>query len=77
MITLSDMWNCGDNNAEQRPNEKNTHYHYYQALVTYNVGAHRLQVGYGRTREGINCSGGVCRVIPAQKGFTLSYNYNF
>lgn len=77
MFTLSDMWNVGDNNPEQRPGEKNTHYHYYQALVTYNVGAHRLQAGYGRTREGINCSGGVCRVIPAQKGFTLSYNYNF
>jgi predicted porin len=77
MFTLSDMWNVGDNNPKQRPGEKNTHYHYYQALVTYNVGAHRLQAGYGRTREGINCSGGVCRVIPAQKGFTLSYNYNF
>ena len=77
MLTLSDMWNVGDNNAQQRPGEKNSHYHYYQALVTYNIGAHRLQAGYGRTREGINCSGGVCRVIPAQKGFTLSYNYNF
>ena len=77
MLTLSDMWNVGDNNTRQRSIEPNTHYHYYQALVTYNVGAHRLQAGYGRTREGINCSGGVCRVIPAQKGFTLSYNYNF
>ncbi|WP_456002305.1 DUF6029 family protein, partial [Prevotella sp.] len=24
-----------------------------------------------------NCSGGVCRYIPATKGLTLSYNYNF
>ena len=75
MITLSDMWNCGDSDPNMR--QDNTHHHYYQALVTYNVGAHRLQAGYGRTREGINCSGGVCRKIPAQKGFTLSYNYNF
>ena len=75
MFTLSDMWNCGDSDLTMR--ERNTHYHYYQALVTYNVGSHRLQAGYGRTREGINCSGGVCRRIPAQKGFTLSYNYNF
>ena len=36
----------------------------------------RLDI-YGRTRAGYNCSGGVCRWIPAQKGFTLSYNYNF
>jgi predicted porin len=75
MFTLSDMWNCGDSDLTMR--ERNTHYHYYQALVTYNIGSHRLQAGYGRTREGINCSGGVCRRIPAQKGFTLSYNYNF
>ena len=66
MITVSDQYNCGE-----------THLHYYQALLTYNIGAHRLQAGYGRTQEGFNCSGGVCRWIPAQKGFTLSYNYNF
>ena len=66
MVTVSDMYNCGE-----------TDLHYYQGLVTYNTGAHRLQVGYGRTRAGYNCSGGVCRWIPAQKGFTLSYNYNF
>ena len=66
MLTVSDMWNCGE-----------TKNHYYQGLVTYNTGAHRLQLGYGRTRAGYNCSGGVCRWIPAQKGFTLSYNYNF
>ncbi len=66
MLTVSDMYNCGK-----------TDVHYYQGLVTYNVGAHRLQAGYGRTRAGYNCSGGVCRWIPAQKGFTLSYNYNF
>ena len=75
MLTVSDMWNVGDSDPNQYA--ENTHYHYYQALVTYNVGAHRIQLGYGRTREGINCSGGVCRKIPAQKGFTLSYNYNF
>ena len=66
MITISDQWNCGV-----------TDIHYYQGLVTYNTGAHRLQAGYVRTQAGYNCSGGVCRWIPAQKGFTLSYNYNF
>ena len=66
MITVSDMWNCG-----------NTDTHYYQGLVTFNTGSHRIQAGYGRTRAGYNCSGGVCRYVPAQKGFTISYNYNF
>ncbi len=66
MLTVSDQWNCGE-----------TDIHYYQALVTFNTGAHRLQAGYGRTQEGYNCSGGVCRWIPASRGFTFSYNYNF
>ena len=66
MITVSDMWNCGETDT-----------HYYQGLVTFNTGSHRIQAGYGRIRAGYNCSGGVCRYVPAQKGFTISYNYNF
>ena len=27
--------------------------HYYQGFVTFNAGAHRLQVGYGRTRAAL------------------------
>ena len=66
MFTVSDMWNCGE-----------TEVHYYQALVTYNLKSHRIQAGYGRTCAGFNCSGGVCRWVPATRGFTLSYNYSF
>lgn len=66
MITVADMYNVGE-----------THIHYYQGLVTCNIGQHRIQAGYGRTRAGYNCSGGVCRWIPATTGFTVSYNYNF
>ena len=66
MFTISDEWNCGE-----------TDLHYYQGLVTFNYKSHRIQAGYGRTRAGYNCSGGVCRYVPAQKGFTVSYNYNF
>ena len=66
MFTACDAWNCGTSKI-----------HYYQGLVTYSTGAHRLQVGYGRVQEGLNCSGGVCRYVPATKGFTIGYNYNF
>lgn len=66
MFTVSDEWNCGE-----------TDLHYYNASVTFTKNAHRLHLGYARTREGFNCSGGVCRWIPASKGVTLSYNYNF
>lgn len=66
MFTVSDEYNVGK-----------TDLHYYNAYVTWTRGAHRLQLGYVRNRSGFNCSGGVCRWIPASKGVTLSYNYNF
>ncbi len=66
MITLSD---------EYRVNKE--HVHYYMAQVTFTTGAHRVQLGYGREIDGYNCSGGVCRYVPASKGLKLSYNYNF
>lgn len=66
MITVSDQYNSGETNQ-----------HYWLTAVTYNVKAHRIQLGWGRTRAGFNCSGGVCRYVPETKGFTLSYNYNF
>lgn len=66
MFTVADMYNCGETDT-----------HYYQALVTYNVKSHRIQAGYCRTRAGYNCAGGVCRYVPATRGFTVAYNYNF
>ena len=65
MFTVSDEYSIGDE------------IHYYNGSVTFAKGAHRLQVGYARTRSGMNCSGGVCRWVPATKGVTMSYNFNF
>ena len=45
--------------------------------LAYATGSHRLQLGYGRTRAGVNCSGGVCRYMPETKGIYLSYNGSF
>ena len=66
MFTVSDMWNNGESNV-----------HYYMGSVTFNYKAHRLMAGYGRTRAGYSCSGGVCRYVPATRGFQMSYNINF
>ena len=46
-------------------------------MGTYTHGAHRLTLGYAKVRAGFNCSGGVCRWVPAQKGVQISYNFNF
>ena len=66
MFSLSDMYNVGETNL-----------HYYHGDVTFSMSGHRVQAGFGRTRAGYNCSGGVCRYVPASRGFTLSYNYSF
>lgn len=66
MFSVSDMYNNGGSKL-----------HYYMTNVVGNYKANRLQVGYGRTRAGYNCSGGVCRMVPASRGFQVSYSYNF
>ena len=66
MITFTDTYNIGTTNLN-----------YYSGQVTYSYKANRFQLGYGRTKSGYNCSGGVCRWVPASKGFTFSYNFTF
>ena len=49
MITVSDNYNSGKGN------------NYYEVLGTYAYKANRFTFGYGKVKEGYNCSGGVCR----------------
>ena len=69
MFSISDMWNCGNPDGEKT--------HYYMFGITGNYKANRLMVSYGRTKAGFNCSGGVCRWVPASRGFQVNYTYNF
>lgn len=50
---------------------------YYNVSLGYNHGATRLQVGYGKQREGLLCIGGVCRQVPASNGLTFSLTTSF
>ncbi len=50
---------------------------YYNVSMGYTKGATRLQVGYGKQREGIICIGGVCRNVPASNGLTFSLTTSF
>lgn len=74
MFTVSDMYGSPAVNGGLEYGSKE---HYYMASVTFNYNAHRIMAGYGRTRAGYNCSGGVCRYVPASKGVNISYNYSF
>lgn len=74
LFTLSDQYNGRVSSTEGAGTSA---VHYVQAFATYTDSRHRLQLGYGATRAGYNCAGGVCRYVPAQKGFTLSYQLRF
>lgn len=66
MFSASDMINVGG-----------TGNNYYMFGLTGTYRGNRLMLSYGRTREGFNCSGGMCRYVPAMKGFQINYTYNF
>ena len=50
---------------------------YPSIAVGYTQGTTRLQVGYGKQREGLLCIGGVCRPVPASNGLTFSLSTSF
>ena len=81
MFIISDQYNANVpyyTENKQVDDSKGTHsQHYLLGSVTATYKAHRLQLSYGKTRAGYNCSGGVCRFVPASYGMTVSYNYNF
>lgn len=65
-LYVSDMYNHGM-----------TKVHYYNGGVSYTKSRTRVALNYGRFREGLLCSGGVCRQIPAYTGANLSVMMSF
>jgi hypothetical protein len=51
--------------------------HYPIGSLGYIRGGSRFTFSYGRQRAGIFCVGGVCRVVPAANGLTLSVTSTF
>lgn len=73
MLTASDLFG----RTESSPGVYGDKANYYNFAATYNYNAHRIMLSFGRTRAGFNCTGGVCRYVPASKGLTVNYNYTF
>ncbi|MDL2314832.1 DUF6029 family protein [Bacteroidales bacterium OttesenSCG-928-C19] len=65
-VSLSDQYNY-----------RGSKEHYYGISFGYNYGASRIQLTYGKQREGIICIGGVCRQVPASNGLMLSLTTSF
>ncbi len=69
-FVVSDQYNYGNYDSDKQ-------IHYYSVSMGMIKGASRIQVSYGKQREGIICIGGVCRSVPAANGLTLSITSSF
>ena len=69
-FVASDQYNYGNNTAAKR-------IHYYNLAAGYISKANRVQLSYGKQRQGIVCVGGVCRQVPASNGFSISFTSSF
>jgi len=69
-ISISDQWNYGNSDPGNR-----LHFPNVGAAFIYNTT--RIQLSYGRQREGMLCVGGVCRYVPQTSGLTLTITSSF
>ncbi|MFI3286147.1 MAG: DUF6029 family protein [Rikenellaceae bacterium] len=65
-LFASDMYNHGESQL-----------HYYSVGAAYTYSMFRVAASYGRNREGMVCSGGVCRWQPAYTGGNLQVSILF
>ena len=69
-FAVSDEYNYGNPREEKQV-------HYYSINAGYKKGASRIELGYGRQRDGILCVGGVCRRVPSSSGFYITISSSF
>ncbi len=69
-FTVMDSWNYGNEIQDER-------FHYYTVGMGYINGGSRVQLSYGKQRQGVMCVGGVCRTVPASNGLMLSISSTF
>ena len=69
-IAVMNQYNYGNSDEKKR-------LHYPNISLGYLMDKVRITATYGRQRAGIFCVGGVCRVVPASNGLTLSVSMSF
>ena len=69
-FSIADKWNYGNPVPEFRD-------HYFTGNVTFIHEATRVMLSAGRQSEGVVRVGGVCRVVPASSGVTLTVSTSF
>lgn len=69
-FTVMDNWNYGNDIKDER-------YHFYTVGMGYINEGNRIQLSYGKQRQGVMCVGGVCRTVPASNGLMLTISSTF
>jgi len=69
VVSLMNQYNFGSSSS------KSAHHPYL--TVGYVHGPTRIMASYGRQRAGMFCVGGVCRLVPASNGLTVSITHSF
>ena len=69
-VSVADKYNYGNPIPDNRD-------HYYSASVGYIKESTRIVLTGGRQSKGMVCVGGVCRVVPASSGISLSITTSF
>lgn len=69
-FAVLDQYNYGNKDSSKK-------IHYLLGSLGYTKKSTRVALGYGKQRSGIFCVGGVCRLVPASNGLSLSITSSF
>jgi hypothetical protein len=75
--TVSPHWFFSVVNQYNYGNADGDDFNFPVVSTGYISGSNRISVTYGRQRAGVFCVGGVCRVVPASNGLTISLTSSF
>lgn len=78
-FSVGDMVNVNPVRTPETPQEviSDDIVHYYNFFVAYNYRNTRFTANYLKQVQGVNCTGGICRVEPAFSGFRFGLTTNF
>lgn len=75
--TISPHWFFSAINQYNYGNADGDKFNFPVVSAGYINGGNRLSFSYGRQRAGVFCVGGVCRVVPASNGLTVTLTSSF
>ncbi|MCB9246624.1 MAG: hypothetical protein H6606_09365 [Flavobacteriales bacterium] len=76
-FSVSDMVNVDPVRHEESVVLSDDIVHYYSVFAKYNIDVTSFTLAYIKQVEGVNCTGGICRIEPAFSGIRFTLQTNF